>query len=152
MPEQIWDTAEGGFFDTDSDVLGLRLKTIEDIPNPSANSLAIMLLLKLSVMTGKKKYHQYAEAALKRFAQYAKKAGLHAGFFYCAMDACYHMLKLSVEAAPGSELAEAALSTYYPYKSLVYGKDTGTVMPCLGNVCHKPAKNTSGLKDFLKNL
>ncbi len=146
------DIAEGGFFDTDSEVLGLRLKTIEDIPNPSANSLAIMLLLKLSVMTGKTEYHQYAEAALKRFAQYAKKAGLHAGFFYCAMDACYHMLKLSVEAAPGSELAEAALSTSYPYKCIVYGNDTGTVIPCLGKVCHKPVNNISGLREFLKNL
>jgi hypothetical protein len=146
------DTAESGFFDTESEVLGLRLKTIEDIPNPSANSLAIMLLLKLSAMTGKTEYQQYAEAALKRFAQYAKKAGLHAGFFYCAMDACYHMLKLSVEAAPGSELAEAALSTSYPYKSIVYGKDTGTVIPCLGKVCYKPVKNSSGLRDFLKNL
>lgn len=146
------DTAEGVFFDTDSEVLGLRLKTIEDIPNPSANSLAIMLLLKLSAMTGKTEYHQYAEAALKRFARYAKKVGLHAGFFYCAMDAFYHMLKLSVEAAPGSELAETALSTSYPYKGIVYGKDTGTVIPCLGKVCHKPINNTSGLRDFLKNL
>jgi uncharacterized protein len=146
------DTSEGGFFDTDSDVLGLRLKTIEDIPNPSANALAIMLLLKLSAMTGKTEYHQYAEAALKRFTQYAKKAGLHAGFFYCAMDAYYHMLKLFVEAAPGSELAGTALSTSYPYKGIVYGKDTGTVIPCLGNVCQEPINNTSDLRDFLNNL
>ncbi|HMK49412.1 MAG TPA: thioredoxin domain-containing protein [Thermodesulfovibrionales bacterium] len=149
----LWDSDEGGFFDTESEVLGLRLKNIEDVPHPSANSISIMLLLKLYFATGKSEYHQYAETALKRFANQAKKTGLHAGSYYCALDAFYNMLKLSVEAAPGGELAEAVHSSYYPYKSIVYGhEDRGFIVPCLGLKCYEPILNASGLRDFLNSL
>ena len=148
----FWDTAEGGFFDTDSEVLGLRLKSIEDIPHPSANSISILVLLKMHSITGKQEYYEYAETALKRFAVYAKKAGLHAGFYYSALDAFYNMLKLSVEAAPESNLAEAALASDYPYKSIVYGQDHGSVIPCLKKICYDPIKDSTGLEDFLNNL
>ena len=148
----FWDAAEGGFFDTDGEVLGLRLKSIEDIPHPSANSISILVLLKMHSITGKQEYYEYAETALKRFSVYAKKAGLHAGFYYCALDALYNMVKLSVEAAPESNLAAAALATDYPYKSIVYGEDHGSVIPCVKNVCYKRIKDSAGLEDFLNNL
>jgi uncharacterized protein len=150
--KMFWDNAEGGFFDTDGEVLGLRLKNIEDIPHPSANSTSIMLLLKLHLITGKQEYYAYAEIALKRFSVYAKKAGLHAGSYYCALDAFYNMLKLSVEALPESNLAEAALASDYPYKSIVYGQDEGVIVPCLGRTCYAPVTNASDLRDFLTNL
>ena len=54
--ELFWDKDEGGFFDTDEEVLGTRLKGIEDIPQPSANSIAIILLLKLAFMRDKAEY------------------------------------------------------------------------------------------------
>ncbi|MFN3740325.1 MAG: hypothetical protein ACK4TF_06605 [Thermodesulfovibrionales bacterium] len=41
----FYDSTSGGFFDTDESVIGIRLKTIEDIPHPSANSLAIVVLI-----------------------------------------------------------------------------------------------------------
>ncbi len=63
--ELFWDEDEGGFFDTDQEVLGTRLKGIEDIPQPSANSLAIILLIKLSFIQDKSEYRTLAEKALR---------------------------------------------------------------------------------------
>jgi len=40
----FWDEEGGGFFDTETEVIGLRLKSIEDIPHPSANAAGIILL------------------------------------------------------------------------------------------------------------
>ena len=51
--KKFWDSEGGGFFDTEEEIVGLRLKAIEDIPHPSANSLGIILLLKLYYMTDK---------------------------------------------------------------------------------------------------
>jgi uncharacterized protein YyaL (SSP411 family) len=51
--DRLWDRDEGGFFDTDEHLLDLKIKEIEDIPRPSANSLCIRLLLKLNLITGK---------------------------------------------------------------------------------------------------
>ncbi|UCF61358.1 MAG: thioredoxin domain-containing protein, partial [Anaerolineaceae bacterium] len=58
---------EGGFFDTrdDHEKLITRPKSIHDNPTPSGNSLACSLLLKLGVLTGKKRYIEPAESALR---------------------------------------------------------------------------------------
>src|SRR4030043_2359004 len=79
------DKDEGGFFDTDEEILGIRLKSIEDSPYPSANSLSVILLLKLYFMTKKEEYNQYAETALKVFFLKAKDRGIHSGYYFCAV-------------------------------------------------------------------
>jgi uncharacterized protein YyaL (SSP411 family) len=123
--------SEGGFFDTDEQVIGLRLKGVEDIPHPSANSLGIILLLKLYHMTNKNLYQEYAEKALKSFSLRAYDMGIHAGYYLCATDAYFHMLRLTVESSPESELTESALSFLIPYMGISYGEDRGQVVPCL---------------------
>jgi uncharacterized protein YyaL (SSP411 family) len=59
--ERFGDMA-GGFFDTESEVLGTRLKRVEDIPHPSANAVAIMLLIKLFHLTGRENYRTSASS------------------------------------------------------------------------------------------
>ena len=146
--EKFWDKDEGGFFDTDREILGIRLKIIEDIPHPSANSLGIILLLKLYLMTEKEKYHHYAETALKVFSSIANDMNIHSGYYFCAMDAYFHMLKLLLHTAPNSELTDITLSSFSPYMSIVYGEDKGSVIPCVQNVCYEPIDSVSLLKDF----
>ena len=148
--KKFWDS-DGGFFDTDEEVIGLRLKGIEDIPHPSANSLGIILLLKLYQITNKDLYQDYAEKTLKTFSLRAKDMGIHAGYYLCAMDAYFHMLKLTVETSPQHELAESALSFSIPYMSISYGEDRGRIVPCFKNVCYEPIKSSDVLKDFLIN-
>jgi len=150
--ELFRDEKKGGFFDTDEEVVGTRLKGVEDIPRPSANALAIMALVKLSLMTGDDRYRHIAESSLKLFASQARIIGLHAGYYFCAIDAFFHMLKLDISAQPMSPLAMEALRTFYPYTAIRYGGDSGTIIPCVGNACYDPIDNSEGLRRFFQTL
>jgi uncharacterized protein YyaL (SSP411 family) len=117
------DKKDGGFFDTEGEVIGMRLKGVEDTPHPSANSTGIMCLIKLSLMLGRDEYMRYAESALTHFALVARAIGIHGGYYFCALDAYFHMMKLDVHALPGSGLADEALTGFSPYKCVVYGEN-----------------------------
>ena len=150
--EKFWDSEEGGFFDTDEEVLGMRLKGIEDTPHPSANSLGVILFIKLSFICGKEEYRHYAEKALKLFSPLAQLMGYHAGHYLCALDAYFNTLELTLHASRESELALEALSYFRPYKSIVYKEDNGYVVPCFQGVCHAPVDGPENLKAFLARL
>jgi hypothetical protein len=151
--EKFSDKAEGGFFDTEREVLGTRLKKIEDIPHASANALAIMLLLKLSLMTGKDAYRQTAERTLRLFARSAREMSVHAGAFFCAYDAFFRMLKLTVEAAPDSGLARAARALAGTiYTAILHGEGNNRVVPCTANTCHEPITDAARLRDICAKL
>jgi uncharacterized protein YyaL (SSP411 family) len=146
------DKEEGGFFDTEGEIIGMKLKGVEDIPHPSANSLGIILLLKLSLMTGKDEYRHHAEKSLRCFSYPAKNPDIQYGYFFCAVDAYFHMLKLTLQVSSASGLTETAVSSFSPYLSIVYGEGKGNVIPCVRDVCYEPINNSENLKDFLKNL
>jgi uncharacterized protein YyaL (SSP411 family) len=147
---QFWDREGGGFFDAENAIGGVRLKGIEDIPHPSANSLGIMNLVKLHYMTNKDAYSQFAETALKAFASRTKDMGIHAAYYLCAMDAYLHVMKLDMKAAPRSGFADAALSTFNPYTIIVYGEDRGYVTPCRRGSCYEAMYSPDSLRDFLR--
>ncbi len=150
--ERFWDTAGAGFFDTQEEVIGLRLKGIEDIPRPSANALSIIVLLKLAAMSGDDRYLGYAENSLKVFLSDASFMAIHGGYFFCALDAFYRMVKLDVRAAAGSPIADAAIFSYHPYSCVVYG-DAGEnlIIPCTGTTCFEPVFSAEKLSEFLKS-
>lgn len=142
--EKFHDAAAGGFFDTDRDVLGTRMKRVEDIPQPSANALAILLLLKLSHMTEKDEYRRMAVQSLELFSGLARETGVHAGAYFCGLDASFRMVKLTVEAHPESVLAKAARALAGTlHTAIVYGSDLGRVIPCRDTVCHEPVSDPS---------
>ncbi len=150
--ERFWDKNSGGFFDTDEKVLGIRLKAVEDIPHPSSNSLGIVQMLKLYHMTANESYLLSAEAALKAFSGDAKDMGIHGGYLFYALDSYFSMIKLTIETAPGSELADAAVTSFNPYKSIVYSEHKGCVTPCLATgVCLEPIYSAPKLRDFLRH-
>lgn len=146
--QKLWDRDNGGFFDTEEDILEMKIKGIEDIPHPSSNALCIRLFLKLYFITKRDVYYEYAEKALKLFSTKAAKTGIHAGFYFSAVDAYYYMCSLTLETPPGSELAEAAISLYAPLTSIVYGEDTDHILPCRKDICFEPVNSP----DMLKNL
>lgn len=148
--EKFWDEDDGGFFDTETEVLGVRLKGIEDIPHPSANAVGVMLLLKLASMTSEKKYAGCAERTIKIFSEQAKGMGIHAAYFFCALDAYFHMLKLTLQTPPDQPLAQAARSLYYPYIQFTYESDSGRIIPCRRDTCYEPISSIEGLKDFFR--
>src|SRR5574341_204942 len=147
--EGFYDKRSGGFFDTVNDVLGTRLKRVEDVPHPSANAVAVTLLLKLSLMTGKEEYQRAAEQTLRIFADSAREMGVHAGSYYCALDAFFRMIKLTVEAPPAGTLAQAARSIAgLTYAAILYGGDNNRVVPCRGRACYEPIHDAETLVAF----
>jgi uncharacterized protein len=148
---KFYDRQEGGFFDTESAVLGTRLKRMEDVPQPSANALAALLLLKLSLMTGKDEYDKAARQTLTIFSGLAREIGAHAGAYFASLDASFRMLKLTVEAPPESKLAKASRALAgKTYTAIVYGDDHGRVVPCKGAACFEPVYKPDDLGDLLR--
>lgn len=147
--QKLWDKEKGGFFDTDDHLLEVKIKGIEDIPHPSANSFAALILLKLHFITQNEEYLSYAEELLKAFSSRAKDLGLHSGFYFYALDAYFNALKLTLQTPPGSELAGVVLSDGKPYTFISYGEDRGCVIPCRGNICHEPIGSAEGIREFL---
>jgi len=148
--EKLWDRDEGGFFDSEDHFLEMKIKGIEDIPHPSANALCVILLLKLYFITGNKEYRQYAENSLKAFSPRVGDLGIHAGYYFCALDAYFNSLRLTLHTATTGRLAEAAIFAYHPYMSIAYGEDRGCVIPCIKDVCYEPVSDPEELREFLE--
>lgn len=150
--ELFLDEENGGFYDTDEEVIDVRLKGVEDVPRPSANAIAIMILTRLSLMTDDDRYRHIAEGTLKFFSVQARNMGLHAGYYFCAMDAFFHTLKLDINAQPTSPLAMEALKEFYPYTAIRYGGDENRIIPCIGSTCYEPIDSADGLRKFIPRI
>ena len=148
--EKFRDEVSGGFFDTDGEVLGVRIKAVEDVPHPSANSVLIMQLLRLHFITGSEEYYRMAREGLRSFSGSAVEMGVQAGYYYCSLDAYFNMIKLGVGSSPGGGLAKKALQCFRPYKTLAYTGDGDSVTPCLASgACLEPIREESALEAFL---
>ena len=143
------DVSGGGFFDTEEDVLGMRLKGIEDMPHPAANSMAVPVLLKLSFIAGEAAYRGFAEETLRAFAAPAELLGIHGAYYLSALDSYFNMLEITLDAAPASGLAAAVRSRYYPYEAIRYGEDKGSITPCRRGVCFQPLSTIEAFDGFL---
>ena len=146
---QFGDPA-GGFFDTAAEVLGARLKRIEDVPHPSANGVAALQLVKLFHLTGVDGLRAAAERALRAFAPAAPEMSIHAGTYFSALVAWFGTLTLTVESPPDSELARAAMRLSGPPTAVKYGPDRGRVVPCVNDACFEPVTDAAELARFTK--
>ncbi len=154
----FYDTSSGGFFDTEEPVLGVRLKTIEDTPHPSANSLAIIMLLKLFHLTDRSEYLKLAEDSLRTFSERAKANGISSAYYFVALDMYFNMLRLSIHASKESELSRTALTFFRPYVTLRYEEEDAPsfyeekdfILPCLRERCLEPISDSKELVEFLK--
>jgi hypothetical protein len=148
--ERFWDGERGGFFDTEEEVLGARLKAAEDSPHPSANASAVILLVKLSAILKRQRYRDLAEGTLKAFIHNARKMAVHAGYFFAALDAFYHLLSLEVEGATRPELTATCLASVMPYTAISHSPGEGRIVPCFGSVCYDPLLDADHARDFLE--
>ena len=88
---------------------------------------------------------------MRTFALQANELDLHAGYYYCGLDAFFNMITLNIEAEAVSELAAAAVSSFHPYVSIAYGENKGRVIPCMQDVCREPIDSPERLRDFLRS-
>ncbi len=86
--DQFWDADEGGFFFTgrDHEALIARSKDPQDSSTPSGNSLAVMALLRLAKLTGRKDLFDKAEITLRQFRGLMADAPQAAGQMLTALD------------------------------------------------------------------
>lgn len=155
--ERLWDREEGGFFDSDEAILGMRLKDIEDIPHPSANSLAIIILLKLFQLTDRSEYLKYAEKSLEQFTGSAEIFGINGASYYSSLDCYYRMMRLSIYGEGG--LTQSALFSFRPYITIGYfvlqslismNEKRQYIVPCLKTECYDAIYTKEELEDFFK--
>ncbi|MEO6965169.1 MAG: thioredoxin domain-containing protein [Acidobacteriaceae bacterium] len=94
MVTRFHDAAGGGFFDTAQNdpsgesfgVLSARRKPLQDSPTPAGNSLAAILLLRLSELSERPDWREKAEDTLKAFAGVIEQLGLYAGAYGLALQ------------------------------------------------------------------
>jgi uncharacterized protein YyaL (SSP411 family) len=86
--EQFWDKQAGGYFSTtgtDASVI-LRIRDDSDGAEPSANSISLMNLLRLSQMTDDSALRERAEQTVKPFAARLRQAPLALPQMLAAVD------------------------------------------------------------------
>lgn len=125
MIARFHDPINGGFFDTPQNefaadslgVLSARRKPLQDAPTPAGNSLAAMLLLRLTELNGRAEasgqedWRSIAEGALQAFAGVAGQYGLYASAYGLALQRYLsppvHICIFGEDTAADSLLAEA---------------------------------------------
>lgn len=162
---RLYDHEGGGFYDTRAEVLGLRIKDMDDLPQPSPNSIAIKVLIKLFHITARGEYLDKALKSIHAFLPQAMASpGIHYGSFYDAVNMYLNTLSLSVNADAGSDLARTAISVFRPYTTIRYQSkkdmlfnipglsDRECLIPCHLKGCHEPIFETERLREFLLKM
>ena len=176
MLDLFYDPKEGGFFQTDgidSSVI-VRAKEDYDGAEPSGNSMAALLLLRLAEFTGNDRYQQAAEKTLALFAEPLHKAPYAVPQMLCALDYALGKPKeIVIVVPPGQEdapdtraMLSAVYERYLPNKILVRadaksaqvlkfvseykpidGKATAYV--CVNRACQLPTTDVSKMVELL---
>jgi len=171
MIEQFWDDSEGGFFFTGKshEQLIIRSKEFMDNATPSGNSIAVISLLRLGLLTGNDDYRRRATAVLRLIADQIRRYPSAFGFALSALD--FYLaspLEIVVVGSPDprlDELVRTVWQTYLPNRvialcqqnheqaaavvPLLVGRNTLATLPtafvCQANTCQKPANNVQDL-------
>jgi uncharacterized protein len=167
MLEKFFDAENGGFWQSASKDLILRLKDDYDGAEPSGNSVAAMSLLKLGAITGQKNFTQAAEKTFQLFAERLQKFPQAVPFLLQALDFSLQEPVRVVIAGQGDspkfhELLHAAHSVYLPNKIILGNegaveefsrtlpaKGEATVYVCHGNTCQPPTDDAVQLRKLL---
>jgi uncharacterized protein YyaL (SSP411 family) len=114
MIAKFYDSASGGFFDSEPlaegiglGVLATRRKPLQDSPTPAGNPMAAIALLRLHHYTGNTGYREKAQQTLETFAGVAEQFGIFAATYGIAVA---HFLEspIQVVVVSGDEPAESA--------------------------------------------
>jgi len=170
MIEEFWDNEGGGFFFTgmSHEDLIVRSKDYFDNATPSGNSVAVMALLRLAVLTGKENYRNLAIAVLRESGDSARR--YPSGFGY-ALSAADFLLSTPKEIAivgrdrqDVQPLLTEAWRRYLPNKVVAPGfgaenipllesrpllNDRATAYVCEHYTCKHPVNEVSELADQL---
>ena len=171
MLARFYDKEEGGYWQSpagSSDLI-LRVKEDYDGAEPSANSVAVLALLKLAALTERKDYRDAADKSLRLFSQRLQQMPQAVPYMLLALDFALEEPKRVVIAGDvntpdGRALLRAAHAVYQPNKVVL--ATTGPVEPfaktlpardgkptvylCTGTACQPPTHDGAKVKELLK--
>jgi uncharacterized protein YyaL (SSP411 family) len=171
MLAKFYDKTEGGFWQSpaESGDLILRVKEDYDGAEPSANSVAILALLKLAAITERKDYREASEQSLRLFSSRLESMPQAVPYMLLALDFALEeprrvVLAGDVASAAGRALLRATHSIYQPNK-VVLGTNgpvesfaktlpardgQPTAYVCTGTACQPPTHDADRVKELLK--
>jgi hypothetical protein len=166
----FYDEANGGFYDSAGagSELILRCKDDYDGAEPSGNSAAVLALLRLAAMTGRKEFANAAEKTLRLFAPRVHEVPQAVPHLLIGLDFLlhepWHAIVAGDPAQPGTQgLLRAVHSVYQPGKVVL--SNAGPVEPfaqtlpateracvylCSGAACQPPSSNPEQVKKTLR--
>ncbi len=167
--ERFYDSEVGGFWQSAADAkdLILRVKEAYDGAEPSGNSVAILALLKLGAITGRKEFTDAAGKSLRLFATRLQQAPQAVPYMLMALDFQLQEPRRAVVAGDPNcqstqDLVSALHSVYQPNKVILGNegsvedfartlpaKDESTVYLCTGQACQAPTNDPEILKKAL---
>ena len=129
MVALFWAEEHEGFFDTGSDheELIVRPRDLFDNATPCGSSVAVDVMLRLSLLTGDEEYSRRAATALRPMQQYLARAPMGMGHWLCALDFYLSTPKeIAIVGAPSDPatlgLMQVVHGRYLPNK-VIAGRD-----------------------------
>jgi len=170
MLARFYDAENGGFWQSPPGAKDLILRVKEDYDGaePSGNSVAMMALLKLGQITGRKEFTQAAEKSLRLFASRLQQVPQAVPFMLQALDFSLREPSRVVVAGDPAKpetraLLEAIHSVYQPNKVVLGNlgavesfaktlpaKGGSTVYLCTGTACQAPTSDPAKIKELLR--
>ena len=166
MLRQFYDATEGGFFmtdGTDPSVI-IRVKDEHDGAEPSGNSIATRLLLRLAFLTDRSDFRQAAEHTLTLFAPRLQNTPDAVPEMLCALTFILSKPKQIViagqPAAPDTQaLLQVVRRRYLPNKVVLLARDQSTPRPlidgkatayvCVDRTCQLPVTDPAELAKLI---
>jgi uncharacterized protein YyaL (SSP411 family) len=168
MISRFWDDRDGGFyFTTKSAERAMpRIKQVYDGALPSGNSVALLNLLRLSLLTGNAKYRELASQVIRVFSEDLKRSPTAHAFMLIGVDfaigPAYNIIIIGSRKEDNIQSILGALKTVYlPNKGvslrlsdktgLGYEKIEGkaTVYVCRGQTCLPPTNEAEKMLELL---
>jgi uncharacterized protein len=169
MLSKFYDSENGGFWQSSAETKDLILRVKEDYDGaePSGNSVAILALLKLGAISGRKEFIAAAEKSLRLFSNRLQNTPQAVPYMLLALDSSIQEPKRAVVAGdPDStevkKLLHAIHSVYQPNKVVLGNagaveefartlpaKEKAVVYLCSGNSCQAPTGDAAAVKQML---
>ena len=150
MIDLFWDDQQGGFYDTgtDHEALLVRPRDLFDNATPCGSSVAVDVLLHLSLLTGEGGYSQRAATCLRSVHEYLARAPMGMGHWLCALDFYLSTPKeIAIVGEMSTPTAKALLDVVYgrylPNK-VVAGRDLSIAGQPLSSLPMLEGRETAG--------
>jgi uncharacterized protein YyaL (SSP411 family) len=158
MLERFHDAEHGGFWESEAapDLI-LRAKDSFDGAEPSGNSVAAMVLLKLAQLTGEERYRAAAEGVLRLLdAPLQKMPTAHANLLRALALRARPALRLEITGSPDSPdthaLLQAAHEVFVPWLTVAGRSAAGPARAhlCVGESCGPEWRSAEELREALR--